>query len=176
MKARPITENAPSAADVNKFLLLLMAFAPVLGKVLLSNIKTRLYKWIDDKYSDAQASQLKSKIKESTSLPETFNNKQHDMKLKSLLEVASSDLSKLLKDVQKCTDRNAHTEAQIEIAKFLKEKKLEKILNGILELHLEIGSMPPELAKLRSNIAAELMKIVERKHGKDVATQINDAL
>lgn len=98
------------------------------------------------------------------------------MKLKSLIEAKATDITPLLKKVGELTDSNAHTEVQIEIAKFVKEKKLEKILKGILDIHLEMGSMPPELSKLRSQIAAELMKIVERKHGRDVATQINNAI
>lgn len=98
------------------------------------------------------------------------------MKLKSLIEAKGPDVEPVVKKIAAHTDRNAHTEALIEIAKFINNKKLEKILNGILELHLEMGHMPPELQALRSNIGKELMQLVDRKYGKDVLKQIHDAL
>lgn len=98
------------------------------------------------------------------------------MKLKSLIEAKGPDVSGLVQDIGKATDRNDHTEARLLIAKFLKDKKLEKILNGIKEIHLEMGSMPPELSKLRNAITDAMMKTIETKHGKEVAKQIHDAL
>lgn len=98
------------------------------------------------------------------------------MKLKSLIEVKGPDVSKLVQDISKATDRNDHTEARLLIAKFLKDKKLEKILNGIKEIHLEMGGMPPELSKLRNSITDAMMKTISAKFGQEVATQIHDAL
>ena len=93
----------------------------------------------------------------------------------NLNELSNPDVSGLVKTISKHTDRNAHTEAVIELAKFLKEKKMENILNSIMDIHLEMGSMPVELSKLRGQILDELMKLVRNKYGNDIYKQINSA-
>jgi hypothetical protein len=93
----------------------------------------------------------------------------------NLKEVKDVDVSDLVKKIEKHTDRNAHTEAVIELAKFLKEKSMEKILNSIMDIHMEMKSMPAELSKLRTQILDELMKLVRNKYGNDIYKQINSA-
>lgn len=94
----------------------------------------------------------------------------------NLKEGNDVDVSDLVKKIEKHTDRNAHTESVIELAKFLKQKKFENILNSIMDIHMEMGSMPAELSKLRGNILDELMKMVRNKYGNDIYKQINSAL
>jgi hypothetical protein len=93
----------------------------------------------------------------------------------NLQEEANVDVSGLVKTIAKHTDRNAHTEAVIELAKFLKQKKFENILNSIMDIHMEMRSMPQELMKLRQQILDELMKLVRNKYGNDIYKQINSA-
>jgi len=93
----------------------------------------------------------------------------------NLKEVKDVDVSDLVKKIEKHTDRNAHTEAVIELAKFLKEKSMENILNSIMDIHMEMKSMPVELSKLRGQILDELMKLVRNKYGNDIYKQINSA-
>jgi hypothetical protein len=93
----------------------------------------------------------------------------------NLKEAKDVDVSDLVKKIEKHTDRNAHTEAVIELAKFLKEKSMENILNSIMDIHMEMKSMPAELSKLRSNILDELMKLIKNKYGNDIYKQINSA-
>jgi hypothetical protein len=93
----------------------------------------------------------------------------------NLKEVKDVDVSDLVKKIEKHTDRNAHTEAVIELAKFLKEKSMENILNSIMDIHMEMKSMPVELSKLRTQILDELMKLVKNKYGNDIYKQINSA-
>jgi DNA-binding transcriptional regulator GbsR (MarR family) len=90
-----------------------------------------------------------------------------------LNEAPDMDISSLVKKIEKHTDRNAHTDAVIELEKFLKQKKFENILNSIMDIHLEMGSMPAELSKLRGQILDELMKMVRNKYGNDIYKQIN---
>jgi hypothetical protein len=92
-----------------------------------------------------------------------------------LKEASNIDVTGLVKKIEKHTDRNAHTESVIELAKFLKEKSMEKILNSIMDIHMEMGSMPSELSKLRGQILDELLKLVKTKYGYDIYTQINSA-
>ena len=94
----------------------------------------------------------------------------------NLKEGNDVDVSDLVKKIEKHTDRNAHTESVIELAKFLKQKKFENILNSIMDIHMEMGSMPAELSKLGGNILDELMKMVRNKYGNDIYKQINSAL
>jgi hypothetical protein len=94
---------------------------------------------------------------------------------KQLKEASNVDVSSLVKTIEKHTDRNAHTEAVIELAKFLKQKKFENILNSIMDIHMEMKSMPQELMKLRQQILDELMKLVKNKYGNDIYKQINSA-
>jgi len=93
----------------------------------------------------------------------------------NIKEAANVDVSDWVKKIAKNTDRNAHTEAVIELAKFLKDKSMEKILNSIMDIHMEMKSMPVELSKLRGQILDELMKIVRNKFGGDIYKQINSA-
>jgi hypothetical protein len=93
----------------------------------------------------------------------------------NLKEAKDVDVSDLVKKIEKHTDRNAHTEAVIELAKFLKEKSMENILNSIMDIHMEMKSMPVELSKLRTQILDELMKLVKNKYGNDIYKQINSA-
>jgi hypothetical protein len=93
----------------------------------------------------------------------------------NLQEEANVDVSGLVKTIEKHTDRNAHTEAVLELAKFLKQKKFENILNSIMDIHMEMRSMPQELMKLRGQILDELMKLVRNKYGNDIYKQINSA-
>jgi uncharacterized membrane protein YgaE (UPF0421/DUF939 family) len=93
----------------------------------------------------------------------------------NLKEAKNVDVSDLVKRIEKHTDRNAHTESVLELAKFLKEKKMENILNSIMDIHKEMGSMPSELSKLRGQILDELLKFVKTKYGYDIYTQINSA-
>jgi len=44
----------------------------------------------------------------------------------NLKEAKNVDVSDLVKRIEKHTDRNAHTESVLELAKFLKEKKMER--------------------------------------------------
>ncbi len=93
----------------------------------------------------------------------------------NLKEAKDVDVSDLVKKIEKHTDRNAHTEAVIELAKFLKEKSMENILNSIMDIHMEMKSMPVELSKLRTQILDELMKLVKNKYGNDIYKQKNSA-
>jgi hypothetical protein len=93
----------------------------------------------------------------------------------NLQEEVNVDVSGLVKTIEKHTDRNAHTEAVLELAKFLKQKKFENILNSIMDIHMEMRSMPQELMKLRQQILDELMKLVRNKYGNDIYKQINSA-
>lgn len=72
-------------------------------------------------------------------------------------------VEKLVKDIQDLTDDNAHTEALLVLAKFLKAKELEKVFLGIQSIHNAIGSMPSTLGKFRDEMGEQLMKYAKSK-------------
>ncbi len=93
----------------------------------------------------------------------------------NLKEAKNIDVSDLVKKIEKHTDRNAHTEAVIELAKFLNNKSMVNILNSIMDIHMEMKSMPVELSKLRQEILDELLLFIKNKYGSDIYKQINSA-
>ena len=85
----------------------------------------------------------------------------------------SVNVEPIVKKIEKLTDRNAHTEAVLEFAKFMKMGAFENILNSMLDMQKEFGHTPKELMDLRTNIYNELMKQCQSKYGKEVSSQIN---
>lgn len=72
----------------------------------------------------------------------------------------------LLKQVQKMTDRNDHTEARIFVAeKVLKDKKLAKMYRAVDEIASIMGEMPSQLGDFRYYVLDKqyLQKQLEQK-------------
>lgn len=123
------------------------------------------------KLSPSELNQAVQKVKKyGVVTRQKTGNADHDY-----LGEAVDDISNLVKKIEKYTDRNAHTDAAIELAGFLKNKSMEKILNSIKDIHMEMGSMPVELSKLRTQILNDLLKLVKSKYGNESFTQINSA-
>jgi hypothetical protein len=97
--------------------------------------------------------------------------------LSSINEVKASPevVEKLIKTITKFVDRNFNTEAILEIAKFVKDTQHMKILQAFIELHGLYGSMPSQLIELRGYELKELIKLVEKQYGRDVAERIQSA-
>lgn len=85
------------------------------------------------------------------------------------------DIEPIVKKIEKLTDRNAHTDAVLELAKFMKMKSFENILESMLDMQKEYGHTPKELIDLRTKIYNELIKQCESKYGREVSNQINAA-
>ena len=85
------------------------------------------------------------------------------------------DIETIVKKIEKLTDRNAHTDAVLELAKFLNMGSFESILESMLDMQKEYGHTPKELIDLRTKIYNELLKRCESVHGREVSKQINAA-
>jgi len=96
------------------------------------------------------------------------------MKLKDLLNEAK-DITPLIADIEKYTDRNDHTGAVIELAAFLNNTKALKLLQAIETIHDIEGSMPSEVSKYRSSILKDLTNKFKSKYGDDAAKELNGA-
>jgi len=87
------------------------------------------------------------------------------IKLKNIL-LEKKDLdATLVKHVGILTNRNAHTEARIELSKWMKNKKLERFYKAMLELNDILGGYGSELNKLNQKMEKELYKDIKRKFG-----------
>jgi len=87
----------------------------------------------------------------------------------------SKDFDVVFKKIEKQTDENDHTGSIMTLAKFLKDKKSEKILSMIIGIHKIVGHMPSPLIDYRSSIRKDLMKLAEKKLGKEKASKLNGA-
>jgi DNA-binding ferritin-like protein len=95
--------------------------------------------------------------------------------IKILTENQDKDFDNIFNKIAEQTDQNDHTGSVITLAKFLKDKKSEKILTNIHNIHKIVGNMPSELSKYRETIRKDLMKLAERKVGKEKADKLNGA-
>jgi len=84
-------------------------------------------------------------------------------------------LEKLVKEIQDLTDDNAHTEALLVLAKFLKAKELEKVFLGIQMIHNAVGSMPSSLGKFREEMGVQLMSYAKQKMSKEDFNKVQGA-
>ena len=71
---------------------------------------------------------------------------------------ANPEVFAVSKKIAKLTDRNDHTTAVMELAKFLKDTKAIKKLEAIEVIHKVEGSIPYEISKYRDNILNSLFK------------------
>ena len=83
------------------------------------------------------------------------------------------DVGALVEKLAKMTDENDHTGAVIELAKWNGNKKLLAAANGIRMIHDAMGSMPYEVIQFRSALTKMILAEITKKHGQDVANQIN---
>lgn len=93
---------------------------------------------------------------------------------KTITEAA--DVDKVADKLTKLTDSNAHTEAAVELAKFVGDKKWIKITQAIEAIHDAEGSIPVELSKYRTEIVTRLINAVGFKMGAEAKKKISSAL
>jgi hypothetical protein len=85
----------------------------------------------------------------------------------------AKDVTGLVTKLAEMTDDNDHTGAVIELAKWLGNKKLLAAANGIKMIHEAMGSMPYEISQFRLSLLKEIIAEVAKKHGQEVADQID---
>ena len=76
---------------------------------------------------------------------------------KQLNEKKDLDTSIITK-VHMLTQRNNHTEARILLSKTMRNKKLERFYNAMLELNDILGGYPPPLSKVISEMDKDLYR------------------
>lgn len=96
------------------------------------------------------------------------------MKLKDLIlkEAEETEISKKVADLAKkmegLTNKNQHNEALAELAKFFGNKKMEKVMKAIQDIHDELKTMPYGLTQFRNEVTKDLLTLAkQRLNGKE---------
>ena len=92
---------------------------------------------------------------------------------KRIAEAKANIPEKFLEDLADMTDRNAHSEARLEVAKFIKHKQLIKAYQGILDINQSLGYMPNGMSDARYTIDQKhLLPALQSKLGREGASMI----
>ena len=84
------------------------------------------------------------------------------IKLKNILLEKKELGPKYIKWISRMTQRNNHTEARLELAKALKNKKLVKFYKAMAELNDVFNGYPPAASKLNQMMEKELYRQLTR--------------
>ena len=85
------------------------------------------------------------------------------IKLKNIL-LEKKDLNpRFIKDVAKMTDRNNHTLARFQLAKYLGNDKLSLYYSSVENINKVFGHTPPELSKLNQKMEKQFYKAIKKK-------------
>lgn len=96
--------------------------------------------------------------------------------LKALItEAPDAKLEKAIKEIQKNTDENDHTEAILVLAKFLKDNKSIKILDAINDIHEMEGNMPSGISQYRTEILNRLLTNVKNKYDTNTYMRVSSS-
>ena len=86
------------------------------------------------------------------------------IKLKDILLEKKELNPRFIKDVAKMTQRNNHTLARFQLAKYMGNNKLSKFYAAMEQLNDVFGGYGPELSKLNAKMEKELYKQLVRTY------------
>ncbi len=84
------------------------------------------------------------------------------IKLKDILTEKKDLNPRFIKDIAKMTQRNNHTLARFQLAKYMGNKKLSKFYAAMEQLNDVFGGYGPELSKLNTKMEQELYKSIRK--------------
>lgn len=98
--------------------------------------------------------------------------KEADETLRQLREAEEPQISKkvatLVKKIEELTDKNHHSEALSELAKFFGNKKLEKVMDSIQDIQDQMKSIPYGVMQFRNEVMKDLLALAkQRLNGKE---------
>jgi hypothetical protein len=91
------------------------------------------------------------------------------MKLKDLIlkEAEETEISKKVSDLVKKMEghmkKNDQSEALAELAKFFGDKKMEKVMKAIGDIHGELKTMPYGLTQFRNEVMKDLLTLAKQR-------------
>lgn len=84
------------------------------------------------------------------------------------------DFKLLRKKISELTDINDHNQAVLKLALELNAKRHIKAMQGVIQIHEAIGSMPSGLIDVRSQITNELLQLIRMTHSKEEALKMQN--
>ena len=86
------------------------------------------------------------------------------IKLKDILTEKKKLDQRFLNDIHKMTQRNNHTLARFQLAKYMGNNKLSKFYTAMEQLNDVFGGYGPELSKLNQKMEKELYKAIKKTY------------
>ena len=105
---------------------------------------------------------MRDLVNEGRELQNRVTSKFSKMVKEAAEEEVSSPVRNLVNKMEKFTDNNNHTDAQIALATYLKSKKHQTLLKLIEDIHEAEGSMPSEISQYRDRISKELTSLAKK--------------
>lgn len=97
-----------------------------------------------------------------------INSKSTEIKKIGVTLNIPHGVDELKKSIIHFTDMNHHTEAILEIAKYLHDYNIISILNHINAIHMLDGGMPTNLSRYRDDVYNQLKEKFIKEYGEEV--------
>ena len=72
--------------------------------------------------------------------------------------------TKVIDKIAQMTDKNDHNASVLLLARMMREKRVEKMMNLLIQMHKENGSMSSDMIAIRTGMYQELMKKAKRQY------------
>lgn len=91
------------------------------------------------------------------------------------LQAAEKDVSSLAADLSSLTQENDHTEARLQLAEALHNRKWMSVLKGLQTIQQAYGYMPPGGSQIQSEALDALLEQAEKQWGPAAAQALYSA-
>ena len=102
-------------------------------------------------------------IDEGVSMLSRLVEKAQDKFEQEMSEAKELD-PKVIDKIAQMTDRNDHNASVLLLARMMREKRVEKMMNLLIQMHKENGSMSSDMIAIRTGMYQELMKKAKRQY------------
>ena len=102
-------------------------------------------------------------IDEGVSMLSRLVEKAQDKFEQEMSEAKELD-QKVIDKIAQMTDKNDHNASVLLLARMMREKRVEKMMNLLIQMHKENGSMSSDMIAVRTGMYQELMKKAKRQY------------
>ena len=102
-------------------------------------------------------------IDEGVSMLSRLVEKAQDKFEQEMSEAKELD-PKVIDKIAQMTDKNDHNASVLLLARMMREKRVEKMMNLLIQMHKENGSMSSDMIAVRTGMYQELMKKAKRQY------------
>ena len=102
-------------------------------------------------------------IDEGVSMLSRLVEKAQDKFEQEMSEAKELD-QKVIDKIAQMTDKNDHNASVLLLARMMREKRVEKMMNLLIQMHKENGSMSSDMIAIRTGMYQELMKKAKKQY------------